>query len=267
MDISELTDNLVFKEGIWYSVSSLPISYPDVGNDVCFAIEDSSFWFNHRNKIILELLNNFPPKGVTIDVGGGNGFVTREIENSGRDAILLEPGLAGVLNAKKRNISNIICSSFQDVSFNSQSSVSIGIFDVLEHIENDQEFLEAIYHSLKKGSRLYISVPAYQFLWSDADIFADHFRRYSLRTLKEKLVKAKFKIEFASYIFSFLPAIILLLKSIPFRLGFKQKESGIRKEHSTSNKLVEWILKKETSIIRRKRRIFFGGSCIVVAVK
>jgi hypothetical protein len=45
------------------------------GDSDCFALEDSSFWFAHRNACLLAVLRQFPTIGPFFDVGGGNGFV------------------------------------------------------------------------------------------------------------------------------------------------------------------------------------------------
>ena len=66
------------EDGIFYASAGEAISYPADGNEACFEIEDQSFWFQHRNDCIRELVRNFPPrgKGPIFDVGGGNGFLT-----------------------------------------------------------------------------------------------------------------------------------------------------------------------------------------------
>ena len=51
-------------------------------------------------------------------------------------------------------------------------------FDVLEHIELDQESLLAIYTGLKPGGYLLLTVPAHPWLWSEHDVAHHHFRRY-----------------------------------------------------------------------------------------
>jgi len=64
-------------DGIWYSTDTENISYPSEGNDACFAVEENSFWFKHRNKCITSVVKCFPPEnnGTIFDIGGGNGFV------------------------------------------------------------------------------------------------------------------------------------------------------------------------------------------------
>jgi hypothetical protein len=56
-------------EGWWSSRKVSGVSYPDDGNSLCFLVEDSSFWFEHRNQCILQAIRQFPPPGPVFDVG------------------------------------------------------------------------------------------------------------------------------------------------------------------------------------------------------
>ena len=105
--IDELSNTIDFTKlrrdatGIWVSKEQESVSYPDQGNEDCFQIEDGSFWFEHRNRIILDLVANFPPHGYFFDIGGGNGFVSRALQMAGWQTVLVEPG-SGAFNASKR---------------------------------------------------------------------------------------------------------------------------------------------------------------------
>ena len=115
-------------------------------------LEDSSFWFQHRNRCIIKVIELFPPLGFIVDLGGGNGYVTRGIIDAGFDALLLEPGPEGAINGKiARKIPTVICSTFQDAGFEELSLSAIGCFDVIEHIENDQVFIKQAHQALKPG--------------------------------------------------------------------------------------------------------------------
>jgi hypothetical protein len=46
------------------------IPNPEEGHKNIFQIEDNSFWFKHRNNYIIEVINNFPPPGIILGVGG-----------------------------------------------------------------------------------------------------------------------------------------------------------------------------------------------------
>jgi SAM-dependent methyltransferase len=64
------------------------------------------------------------------------------------------------------------------------------LFDVIEHIENEQEFLESVLFHLKPDGALAINVPALQLLFSKYDRAAGHLRRYSLKRLGDVCRKA-----------------------------------------------------------------------------
>jgi SAM-dependent methyltransferase len=271
LNLNLIANNVELIEGIWYSKGWSTISYPEDGNANCFQIEENSFWFNHRNSVILDLIKNFPPEGHIFDIGGGNGFVTKSIKENGYNTLLVEPGIQGIKNAQKRGINNLLCSTFENAQFQKSCISAIGIFDVLEHIENDLEFLKKLSWHLEPEGKLYLTVPSYLFLWSQEDNFAGHYRRYTLKTLTKLLVDSGFKIKFKSYFFSFLPVPILLFRALPYRIAYSGKSKMQSKEHSQKKGLFgiifNFLLKKEKQRLNNLKNIPFGGSCIVVAQK
>ena len=254
------------------------ISYPDTGNDLCFEVEDKSFWFRHRNDCILELLKQFPPGSVFFDIGGGNGYVAKALEDNGFRTTLVQPGKAGINNAIKRGLKNVINSRLEDLDIPSHSLSAIGLFDVLEHIKNPNAFLEIISRFLTTDGRLYISLPAFNFLWSYEDVFAGHFTRFSLKTSKKMLIENGYTIEYATYIFSFLPFLIFLSRTFPYWLGVGKKEIGKKnnkilndhtelKKNGILNKLIHSIFQKELKFIHKKKKMPIGSTCLLIARK
>ncbi|MDR2651598.1 MAG: hypothetical protein LBC68_04705, partial [Prevotellaceae bacterium] len=120
-DIRNYTENLTEESGIFFSKHKNKISYPEEGNDFCFKLEDNSFWFKHRNNCIVEVVKKYAPDKIFFDVGGGNGFTAKCLEDNGITTCLIEPGLHGCLNAKTRGLSNIICSTLETASFKTNS--------------------------------------------------------------------------------------------------------------------------------------------------
>ena len=45
------------------------ISFPKAGHNELIKIEDNSFWFNHRNKIIETIIKKYPIDGDFADIG------------------------------------------------------------------------------------------------------------------------------------------------------------------------------------------------------
>jgi len=72
-DLSELAPALHRDaRGYWTGGPAPDVSYPDEGTEFCFALENESFWFAHRNRVILEAVRRAPPAGALYDVGAGN---------------------------------------------------------------------------------------------------------------------------------------------------------------------------------------------------
>jgi len=272
INIDEIATNLECDgNGIWRARKRSDISYPDEGNRVFFQVEEDSFWFRHRNKCLLELVRMFPPRGVLFDVGGGNGFVSRALQSAGINTVLVEPGSSGVENAAARGVRLIIQSTLEDAGFKERSIPAMGLFDVLEHIQDDAAFLATIKRLLAIGGRLYLTTPAYPFLWSVADEDTGHYRRYTLRSLGERLAALRFRVDYASYIFGAMVLPIYFSRTLPSRLGIRKRRS-IMDYHKDASRGAGWmegmvnsIFNLELGWLRRDRRLGFGGTCMVAA--
>ena len=85
--------------GIYYTDSSENISYPDNGNDLCFEVEENSFWFRHRNDCIIEMIKNYRSSKdrPIFDVGGGNVYVAKGIKIAGFGFVGLSIGTLSLL--------------------------------------------------------------------------------------------------------------------------------------------------------------------------
>lgn len=274
INLDKYTSDLIEKDGIHFSKKNSKVSYPESGNEKCFQIEQNSFWFSHRNNCIVEAVLKYCPKNIFFDVGGGNGFVAQGLESKGVSTVLVEPGMQGCLNAKKRNIENVICSTLEDALFYNNSIPAIGLFDVVEHIENDVEFLIKVHNLLVDNGFVFITVPAYNMLWSNEDEQAGHYRRYTRKALEEKLKNVGFKIEYSTYIFSILTIAVFLFRVVPSKLGLSKKSNNLdkhKKQHESKKGLVDkalsWIWEMELDKIRKGKIIPIGGSCFLIARK
>ncbi|NNC95637.1 MAG: class I SAM-dependent methyltransferase [Chitinophagales bacterium] len=275
MELESIARNLQKRDdGIYYALDSSPISYPEIGNEYCLQIEKDSFWFNHRNRVIVEAVKKYSKDKMFFDIGGGNGYVSLGLQEAGVDVVLVEPGPVGSLNAKKRGIDHVICSTLQDAKFEKASLDTVGMFDVVEHIENDVEFLRETNEYLKEDGMVYITVPAFNFLWSNEDKEAGHYRRYSLSMMEKALNKANFDVVYSTYIFTVLPLPIFFFRVIPSKLGMNKDAYGLEKRqkehksrkgmmHNTLQKIWDWELEQ----VKKGEKIGFGGSCFVVGRK
>lgn len=274
MNIQNFAEKIYPKDGMWFSTESRGISYPEEGNQYCYQIEQDSFWFNHRNKCITTAVKMHSPKDVFFDIGGGNGFVSKGLEDEQIQTVLVEPGIGGALNARKRGLQHIVCATLEDAGFKPASLKAVGLFDVVEHIEDDHGFMSSIHNYLDNDGMVYITVPAYRLLWSKEDTDAGHYRRYTLKSMKRLLRESGFEVRYATYIFSILPIPIFLFRTIPGWFGLNKNSADLgkhQKEHASNKGFISGLLNRvwkwEASYVKHQKSIPFGGSCFVVARK
>jgi SAM-dependent methyltransferase len=273
LDLASLAPGLEQRDpGIWFAQRQSGVSYPPHGNAACLEIEEQSFWFRHRNRCIVSLVHRFAPDGPFLDIGGGNGYVARGLIAAGIGCALLEPGIDGALAAHARGIDPVICATLADVDLPPSSITAAGMFDVLEHIEDDVAALQQVHTLLRPGGRLFLTIPAYPFLHSADDEMAGHFRRYTRTSVLRVLQGSGFRSEFLSHLFAPLPPLIFLLRTVPSRLGLRRPADpdGIAAEHRPARmaaRVMDRLLEAEYKRINLGRTIPTGTSCICVAVK
>jgi SAM-dependent methyltransferase len=273
VDLTTIASGLRRVEGGFYaSAGAEVVSYPTAANEGCFELEETSFWFLHRNQIVLDAVQSLPPEGMLLDVGGGNGFVSRALEEAGWQVALLEPGPDGVRHARVRGLRTVAQSTWDEAGFLPDTLGGVGLFDVLEHVADGDSFLRTIHAALVRGGRLYLTVPAHPWLWSEADRHAGHFRRYARQSLGEELVGAGFAVERMTHFFSFLVLPILAGR----RLGGALKkprdlQALARKEHRPEAMLARTIVgslcRLERDALGRGRCLPVGSSLLAVARK
>ncbi len=81
-----------------------------------------------------------------------------------------------------------VCGSATALPFADEIFDVVAAFDVVEHCDDDVLAMAELTRVLVPGGRLLLSVPAYQWAWSDHDVLAGHHRRYT-RPAFERLVE------------------------------------------------------------------------------
>ena len=271
MRIEDISSGLIRDaDGIYVSTKAGAVSYSASGHADCFQVEDDSFWFKHRNDCIAAMVGQHPYSGTLLDIGGGNGYVSQRLIAEGRDVVLIEPGRTGAHNARtQRGIESVVCAMLEDAHFRPGTFGAVGMFDVLEHIEDDRNFLAEIAPLLTASGRLYLTVPGHNWLWSQADVTAGHFRRHTEETLRDVLDE-HFVIDYMSYFFRPLVLPQWLLRAVPYRLGFgRHQVLSTKTEHGADHgalvRLMTRLLQPEIGHIDCGERMRFGASCLLAA--
>lgn len=190
--------------------------------------EDTYWWHVGRKSIIDRHMKNMSLKNNTsiLNVGCGTGGTIEVLEKYGR-LENVDTSNEAVSYLKKRNIKNVRKINGLKLPYKNDTFDLIVALDVLEHIREDSRALAEWNRVLKPGGKLLITVPAYQWLWSDHDESLHHYRRYALSGLHSTVNREGFKVNKRSYIivFSF-PLIVTYRFIASFKSNKKDKQSS-----------------------------------------
>lgn len=255
-------------------------SYPDDRSvyDELFAAEDRHFWFRARNAVIGAALDrateSLPPDYRILEIGCGTGNVLRVLEKraGANRTVGMDLFSGGLCYARQRTHCGLIQGDMYRPPFDMSFDV-IGMFDVLEHLADDLAALRQIHNLLNVGGKLLLTVPAHMSLWSYADRFAGHYRRYECSELTERLHSAGFHVD---YLTPYM-AVILPIMFLRRRLFSRQKPQDTKRQMELFfrelrpipllNGLLRWVLEREAKVVRAGYIVPFGTSLLAIASK
>lgn len=146
-----------------------------------------------RRNRLLTLMDGLP-HGCILEVGCGSGALLFELAERGFRCAGLESSPVALDMATYVNGGRVPVSSEPDVEWG-RSFDYVMALEVLEHIQDDSAALLQWRDWLKPGGRLLLSVPAHENKWTDADVWAGHYRRYERAQLASLLVDSGLVIE------------------------------------------------------------------------
>jgi hypothetical protein len=119
------------------------------------------------------------------------------------------------------------------------------LLDVIEHIEDEQAFLRWMqtFPAITAQTQFVITVPAYQALWGSHDVALGHYRRYTRRLMRERLVPAGLAAHQQGYFFAslLLPRLLQVLRE---RLTKPRDFEGVGNwtgGHSLTQRVQQWL--------------------------
>jgi SAM-dependent methyltransferase len=199
------------------------------------------------------------------EVGAGNGSVCIGLSKLGHETIAVEPLYGGAKYIADQGLVSF-CSTLEELKLPNSSIEAIGVFDVLEHIEEPIPMLQEFSRVLGRNGLLIITVPAHQFLYSEYDSSIGHYRRYSVSDLESALTAAGFDLVEARFLFSFLVPIAWLLRVLPEKLGVSSSATS-RKSARTQFRIAQLFSPVFRALVALEKilRPPFGLSIIALA--
>jgi SAM-dependent methyltransferase len=221
--------------------------------------EAGYFWFRVRRQWIADcLLRHIISPANILEIGCGTGNVSSYLATRGYEVTGCEfykyaldvswPGFNKVRG-------DALILPFGDNTFD-----IVGLFDVIEHFDNDRAVLREAYRVLKKGGFLVVTVPARSELWSNVDEISFHKRRYTKGNLTSILTAEAFLLLSVEYMFMMLYLPMKLLR------GKKDEVSDHFKISKAINSLMTIYFECER-VISRFVKLPIGTSLIAIAKK
>jgi SAM-dependent methyltransferase len=161
-----------------------------------------------------------------------------------------------------------VCASAVALPFKDGSFDVVCAFDVLEHCEPEAVAMRELTRVLAPGGRLLMSVPAYQWAWTDHDVRAGHYRRYTRRRLLAAVTAAGLRPRRATYAFSAVfPFFIAerVMRRIQMRRGAPPQR--LTRVPAGLDRLLMGLSNLDARFLRWGRNLPFGSSVLVAAVK
>ncbi len=172
-----------------------------------------------------------------LDVGAGSGFFSRHLlhNTNAETALCIDPNYPGdsdeFVSGKPLHFRTRLNSIDADL---------VLLMDVLEHVDDDVGLLREYISKVPSGAHFFISVPAFQFLWSGHDDFLEHKRRYTLAEVEMLVGTAGLTLVRSNYYFLAVFPIAACIRLLQRLAGSKQEKKSQLSRH---NPLVNGILR------------------------
>ncbi|MBN2285277.1 MAG: class I SAM-dependent methyltransferase [Tissierellales bacterium] len=158
---------------------------------------------NYHNWVFSLISKYLNTKGVTLEIGAGHGEYTKMLLNVSKKVIATDIDQEAITKIRNKfhQIKNVEVLLMNGIDINkiSEPPDNIVAINIIEHIKDDKGFVRDCLLTLRPSGILVIFAPAFQFLFSNIDREAGHFRRYSKNGLKLLLTNSGFKVVLAHY--------------------------------------------------------------------
>lgn len=135
------------------------------------------------------------------------------------------------------------------------------LFDVLEHVERDQDALTTVRSMVRRNGSVLVTVPAYSWLYGKHDELHGHYRRYSAAALANIAEKAGFGVVRVGYFNTLLFPLVVIRRLLSTLVGGVERDTEM--PPAWINRALRAVFAAEGTWMTRR---FFPFGTSVIAV-
>jgi SAM-dependent methyltransferase len=225
------------------------------------------FWFTSRSRLIAWAIERyFPDVQSLFDAGCGTGDVVTALRTRlPRVHVVAGDALLSALAVARRQSPDVafVQIDLRRLPYDREFDVG-GMFDVLEHLDDDEQVLREMFRATRPGGGLIVTVPQHRFLWSALDDYSHHRRRYGRRELIGKISRAGYVVQRAT---SFMSV------TLPLQVASRLRQQDVvtldpaaeMRLNPAINGVLRALCRVERTMIASGLSLPIGGSLLVVA--
>jgi len=225
-----------------------PVSMADEWFELATA---DHFWMQWRHWVLLQQLKRASrPVQTALEIGCGHGVVRGMVE---RDLGIPVDGCD--LNQRALEMATkgkgrlLVYNVFDRNPAMLQAYDLVLLMDVIEHLEDDREFLKASLEHLKPGGLVAINVPAHMAFYGEYDVVAGHKRRYNTARIESLFRQTNVKpLSIVSWGFSLMAVLFARQLALRFVSRERKIRTGFAEPNTVARSFLRTLQRIETSM-------------------
>ncbi len=236
--------------------------------EAMYRAQSSLWWYRGMERITRKVLDGYYQRGSRLkilDAGCGTGASLRLLATYG-EVVAVDYSPVALTFCRGQAGARFVQGTVNGLPFGREVFDLVVSFDVICCLGVDDESALAEYaRVLKPGGRLFLRLPAYNWLRGAHDSAVDIRERYTARLAKRRLQKARFVIERTGYVNTFLFPLAAA-KRLSEPIFRSQHASDLTLNYGRLQRLFEAVLSSE-SLLTRLVRLPFGLTVLAVGRK